>query len=180
MHEKYADNMPLIGQIAPSFQVKAINGIIDFPEDFQEKWVVIFWIPRDLHPNLALETEFTEIVKRLEKNDTVVIGLCGDSIYRYIHFCDHLKQMKQDEIQNVLKTFYIVEDADKIIAKKLCMINTAFQFMTPVEPVFIIDPFRRIRCVQNYNDPTWKNMIEINHIVTALRNADAEKQEMLE
>jgi peroxiredoxin (alkyl hydroperoxide reductase subunit C) len=175
MHERYADNMPLIGQLAPSFQVKAINGAIDFPDDFEEKWVVVFSIPRDLNPNLALEPEFIEIIDRLEKNNTRVIGLCGDSIYRYINFCDQLKKMKQGEIQNIMKIFFVVEDADKIIAKKLCMINTEFQFMTPVEPVFIIDPFRRIRCIQNYNDPTWKNLMEINHIVTALRNADAEK-----
>jgi len=179
MHEKYADKMPLIGKIAPSFQVKTINGIIDFPEDFKEKWVIFFSIPRDFHPNLALEPEFTEIINRLEKNETRVIGLCGDSIYRYIHFCDQFKQMEQGEIQSVMKIFFIAEDADKIIAKKLGMINTAFQFMTPVEPAFIIDPLRRIRCVQNYNDPTWKNMMEINHIVTALRNADREKQEKL-
>lgn len=180
MHERYGDDIPLIGQTAPSFQVKAINGMIRFPEDYKGKWVVIFPFPRDFHPNLIVESkQFAEMIKEFEKNDTQIIGLCGDSIYRYIHFCDQFKQMEKGETQSVMKIFFIAEDADKIIAKKLGMINTAFQFMTPVEPVFIIDPSRRIRCMQNYNDPTWKNMMEINHIVTALRNADAEKQEML-
>lgn len=174
MHERYADNIPLIGQTAPSFQVKTINGIIHYPDDFKEKWVVIFSIPRDFHPNLVLEPEFDEMIKAFEKNDTQLIGLCGDSIYRYIHFSNHVKQMEQGEIGEVMKTFFIAEDADKIIAKKLCMINTAFQFMMPVEPVFIIDPLCRIRCIQNYNVSTWKKLMEIEHIVTAFRNADTD------
>jgi peroxiredoxin (alkyl hydroperoxide reductase subunit C) len=179
MHERYAYDIPLIGQTAPSFQVKAINGIIDFPEDYKGKWVVIFPIPRDLHPDVILESKFIEILDGLEKNDTQLIGLCMDSVYRYIHFCDLFKQMEQGEIQKVMKNFSIVEDLDKIIAKKFHMIHTKFQFMVPVEPVFIIDPFCRIRCIQNYSDSSWKKLKEISHIVTALRNADAENQEML-
>ncbi len=69
--------------------------------------------------------------------------------------------MKQGKIRDIMKIFFIAEDADKIIAKKFCMINTEYQFMLPVEPVFILDPFRRIRCIQNYNDSTWKNIMEI-------------------
>ncbi|MDD3199801.1 MAG: redoxin domain-containing protein [Eubacteriales bacterium] len=181
MHERYGDDIPMIGQTAPSFQVKATNGIIRFPEDYKGKWTIIFSIPRDFHANLIVEPkQFAEMIKEFEKNDTQLIGLFGDSIYRYIHFCNLFKQMREGEIQKIMKNFSIVEDVEKVIAKKFCMIQTKFQFMAPVEPVFIIDPFCRIRCIQNYNDSTWKNMKEINHIVTALRNADAEKQEMLE
>jgi peroxiredoxin (alkyl hydroperoxide reductase subunit C) len=180
MRERYADDMLMIGQTAPSFQVKAINGIISFPEDYKGKWVVIFSIPRDFHPNLIVESKlFAEILSEFEKNDTKLIGLCVDSIYRYMHFNNLFKRMEQSDIQNVIKNFSIVEDVEKIIAKKFCMIHTKFQFMEPVEPVYIIDPFCRIRCNQNYSDSTWKKLKEINHVVAAFRDTDAENQEML-
>lgn len=180
MHERYADDMRLIGQTAPPFQAQAINGIIRFPEDYKGKWVVIFSIPRDLSPNLIVESKLlAEILNEFEKYDTELIGLCTDSIYRYIHFHNLFKGMGQSDIQNISKNFSIVEDVEKIIVKKFCMIHTKFQFMTPVEPAYIIDPFCRIRCIQNYTDSTWKKLKEIHHIVAALRNTDAEDQDTL-
>ncbi len=180
MHKRHSDDILLTGQTAPSFQAKAINGIINFPEDYIGKWVVIFSMPRDCHPNLIVESKlFVEILNEFEKNDIQLIGLCRDSIYRYLHFCNFFKQIEQGDIPNVIKKFSIVEDVENIIAKKFCMIHTKLQFMIPVESFFIIDPSYRIRCIQNYIDSTWENLKEINHIVTALRNADVENQEML-
>ncbi|MDD3168493.1 MAG: redoxin domain-containing protein [Eubacteriales bacterium] len=180
MHKRYEDDMLLIGQTAPSFQTKAINGTIHYPEDYKGKWVVVFSIPRDFQPELIAESKlFAEILNEFGKIDTQLIGLCMDSIYHYIHFSNHFKEMEQGDIQNVFKFFSVVEDAEKNVAKKLCMIHTRFQFMVPVEPVFIIDPSCRIRCIQNYTDSTWKKLIEINRIVAALQNADAVNKEML-
>ena len=179
MQKKYDDNMFLIGQTAPPFQAKAIHGAINFPEDYKGKWVVFFTIPRDFHPNLLTESDsFIEMLNEFEKMNTQLVGLCVDSIYRYLYCSDILKQMKQDKIKDHIERIPIIEDAEKLIANKLCMLchlNCQHcQLLKSVDSVIIIDPCCRIRCIQNYVESTWENLKEIKHIAAALQSADAD------
>ncbi|HOH18195.1 MAG TPA: peroxiredoxin, partial [Bacilli bacterium] len=34
------NRMPLIGDLAPAFQAVTTQGVINFPEDYQGKWVI--------------------------------------------------------------------------------------------------------------------------------------------
>ncbi len=178
MSEKISDNMLLIGQSAPPFQARAVNGIINFPEDYDGEWVVIFSIPQDLHPDVILESkEFAEILSNFEKMHTKLIGLCEDSIYRYLHISNLYAKLENQHLENVIKKISVVEDVKKKITKNYCMINTKFQLQATEGLVVIVDPLCRIRCIQNYMNSTWENLKEINQIITAFQNVDTEKQE---
>ena len=178
MSEKISDNILLIGQTAPPFQARAINGIVNFPEDYDGEWVVIFSIPKDFHPNIILGSKaFAEILTNFEKKNIKLIGLCEDSIYRYLHLSNLYTQLEQQHLENVIKKISVVEDVKKKITNKYCMINTKFQLKVTDGLVIIVDPLCRIRCIQNYMNSTWENLKEIIHIIAALQNVDAEKQE---
>lgn len=172
---RYPDYMLLTGQEAPAFQAKAIRGMITYPEDFTGKWVVLFSIPRDFVPESMLESKlFADLLSDFETMNTKLIGLCADSIYHYLHCSRILKQMEEYKREIFIERISIVEDAEQAVAKKYCMIQTDYRFLKQTESFYIIDPFRRIRCIQNYTDSTWKELKEIKYIVAALQKADAE------
>ncbi|MCK5731636.1 MAG: redoxin domain-containing protein, partial [Tenericutes bacterium] len=42
--------MPLIGDVAPSFVATTTQGQINFPHDYEGKWVILFSHPADFTP----------------------------------------------------------------------------------------------------------------------------------
>jgi len=178
MNEKFTDNILLVGQSAPAFKAKAFSSLINFPEDYIGKWVVLFSLPRDFTSSLVLEsTVLLTILNDFEKMNTQLIGLCIDSVYNYIYCLEIYKQMAVSGIENYESKLPIIEDLEKNIAKKFCMIQASDQFcLGPIQTAFIIDPRAKVRCIINYSDSTWKNFHEIQHIVLALQKTDMESR----
>ena len=50
MEEVIANKMPLIGDKAPAFKAVTTQGVINFPEDYRGKWVILFSHPADFTP----------------------------------------------------------------------------------------------------------------------------------
>jgi peroxiredoxin (alkyl hydroperoxide reductase subunit C) len=44
----------MIGEKAPSFKANSTYGMINFPEDYNRKWVVFFSHPGDFTPVLSM------------------------------------------------------------------------------------------------------------------------------
>jgi len=173
MHDKYAANILLSGQNAPGFQAKTTHGNLNFPEDHQGKWVVLFTIPKDFHPDLFLDPEFIEILNEFECNNVQLIGICTGSIYRYIYLNSQLKTLEQKGETVAVKRIPIIEDVERIVARKYCMAETCSELKSS-ESAVLVDPSGRIRCVQNYSVSTWKNLREVSLILIALQKAQEE------
>jgi peroxiredoxin (alkyl hydroperoxide reductase subunit C) len=159
--------MPLLGEKAPSFTAKTTHGVINFPDDFKGKWVVLFSHPADFTP--VCTTEFVAFQKRYEefqKLNVQLIGLSIDQVFSHIKWVEWIKEKLGVEIK-----FPIIADDTGEIAKKYGMIHPGKGTNT-VRAVFIIDPNGVLRAVLYYPQETGRNIDEILRLVKALQTSD--------
>jgi len=159
--------MPLLGEKVPSFTAKTTHGVINFPDDFKGKWVVLFSHPADFTP--VCTTEFVAFQKRYEefqKLNVQLIGLSIDQVFSHIKWVEWIKEKLGVEIK-----FPIIADDTGEIAKKYGMIHPGKGTNT-VRAVFIIDPNGVLRAVLYYPQEVGRNMDEILRLVKALQTSD--------
>lgn len=83
--EEQVFRMPLIGDIAPSFVATTTQGEINFPADYQGKWVILFSHPADFTPVCTTEfMTFTRMLDEFKELNTELVGLSVDSLYSHI------------------------------------------------------------------------------------------------
>jgi peroxiredoxin (alkyl hydroperoxide reductase subunit C) len=162
-----AVRMPLLGEKVPSFTAKTTHGVINFPDDFKGKWVVLFSHPADFTP--VCTTEFVAFQKRyeeFEKLNVQLIGLSIDQVFSHIKWVEWIKEKLGVEIK-----FPIIADDTGEIAKKYGMIHPGKGTNT-VRAVFIIDPNGVLRAVLYYPQEAGRNIDEILRLVKALQTSD--------
>ena len=176
MEETTITRMPLIGDQAPSFKAKTTQGEINFPEDFKEKWIILFSHPADFTPVCTTEfMTFASMVDEFKDLNTQLIGLSIDSLYAHIAWLRTIKdKIKWKGMENVEVTFPLIEDIKMDIANKFGMIQPAQSTTQAVRAVFVIDPKAIIRCILYYPQSTGRNFDEIKRIIIALQKADAD------
>jgi peroxiredoxin (alkyl hydroperoxide reductase subunit C) len=166
-NEKEEYRFPLIGEKAPQFKAKTTNGVINFPDDYKGKWVVLFSHPADFTP--VCTTEFYSFQKKYEefrKLNTELIGLSIDQVFSHIKWIEWIKEKLKVEIE-----FPIIADDLGSIAKMYGMIHPNKGTNT-VRAVFIIDPKGVIRAILYYPQEVGRNIDEILRVVKALQVAD--------
>jgi len=162
-----AVGMPLLGEKVPSFTAKTTHGVINFPDDFKGKWVVLFSHPADFTP--VCTTEFVAFQKRyeeFEKLNVQLIGLSIDQVFSHIKWVEWIKEKLGVEIK-----FPIIADDTGEIARKYGMIHPGKGTNT-VRAVFIIDPNGVLRAVLYYPQEIGRNIDEILRLVKALQTSD--------
>jgi peroxiredoxin (alkyl hydroperoxide reductase subunit C) len=165
--EKEVYRLPLIGEKAPSFKAKTTHGIINFPDDYKGKWVVLFSHPADFTP--VCTTEFYAFQKRyeeLKKLNTELIGLSIDQVFSHIKWVEWIKEKLGIEIK-----FPIIADDLGNVAKLYGMIHPGKGTNT-VRSVFIIDSNGIIRAIFYYPQEVGRNIDEILRVVRALQVSD--------
>jgi peroxiredoxin (alkyl hydroperoxide reductase subunit C) len=165
--EKEVYRLPLIGEKAPSFKAKTTHGMINFPDDYKGKWVVLFSHPADFTP--VCTTEFYAFQKRYEefkKLNTELIGLSIDQVFSHIKWVEWIKEKLGIEIK-----FPIIADDLGNVAKLYGMIHPGKGTNT-VRSVFIIDPNGIIRAILYYPQEVGRNIDEILRVVRALQVSD--------
>jgi peroxiredoxin (alkyl hydroperoxide reductase subunit C) len=165
--EKEVYRLPLIGEKAPSFKAKTTQGIINFPDDYKGKWVILFSHPADFTP--VCTTEFYAFQKRYEefkKLNTELIGLSIDQVFSHIKWVEWIKEKLGIEIK-----FPIIADDLGNVAKLYGMIHPGKGTNT-VRSVLIIDPNGIIRAILYYPQEVGRNIDEILRVVRALQVSD--------
>jgi peroxiredoxin (alkyl hydroperoxide reductase subunit C) len=158
---------PLIGDKVPEFTAKTTHGVINFPKDYEGKWVVLFSHPADFTP--VCTTEFVAFQKRYEefkKLNTELIGLSIDQVFSHIKWVQWIKEKLGIEIQ-----FPIIADDRGQIAELFGMIHPGKGTNT-VRAVFIIDPKGILRAMLYYPQELGRNMDEILRMVKGLQVND--------
>jgi peroxiredoxin (alkyl hydroperoxide reductase subunit C) len=165
--EKEVYRLPLIGEKAPSFKAKTTHGMINFPDDYKGKWVVLFSHPADFTP--VCTTEFYAFQKRYDefkKLNTELIGLSIDQVFSHIKWVEWIKEKLGIEIK-----FPIIADDLGNVAKLYGMIHPGKGTNT-VRSVFIIDPNGIIRAILYYPQEVGRNIDEILRVVRAFQVSD--------
>ncbi|MDI3472316.1 MAG: peroxiredoxin 2/4 [Thermotogaceae bacterium] len=160
-------SLPLIGEKVPSFTAKTTKGVINFPEDYKGKWVVLFSHPADFTP--VCTTEFYAFQKRYDefkKLNTELVGLSIDQVFSHIKWVEWIKENLGVEIK-----FPVIADDRGKIAELYGMIHPAMGTNT-VRAVFVIDPNGILRTVLYYPQELGRNMDEILRIVKGLQTVD--------
>ncbi len=176
MEEKAYARMPLIGEKAPSFTAKTTQGMINFPEDYVGKWVILFSHPADFTPVCTTEfMTFASMMGEFKALNTELVGLSVDSLYAHIAWLRKIHELEWKGMKNLEVTFPLIEDITMDVAHKFGMIQPGQSNTQAVRAVFVIDPEGVIRTILYYPLSMGRNFDEIKRIIQALQKADKDK-----
>lgn len=172
MEEIKVNRMPLIGDPAPAFKAVTTQGEINFPEDFKDKWVILFSHPADFTPVCTTEfMTFASMADEFKELNTDLVGLSVDSLYAHIAWLRKIQELEWNGMKNVEIKFPLIEDIKMDVANKYGMIQSQSTTQA-VRAVFVIDPKAIIRTILYYPASCGRNFDEIKRIILALQKAD--------
>jgi peroxiredoxin Q/BCP len=78
-----------IGQMAPNFELKAHTGEMVRLTDFQGKYVVLYFYPKDMTPGCTTEAcDFRDFHDEFSELDAVIVGVSPDPLDRHQKFAE--------------------------------------------------------------------------------------------
>jgi peroxiredoxin 2/4 len=162
--------MPLIGDVAPSFNCESTEGKISFPRDYGTSWKIIFSHPRDFTP--VCSSELLELARQQDeyaKLGVKIIVLSTDLLSMHESWKKSLEEISYKGNAPVSINFPIVADDKFLVSNKYGMIHPSTSTSASVRAVFIIDPNNKIRSILYYPMEVGRNMDEILRTVVALQ-----------
>lgn len=165
--------MPLIGELAPAFTAVTTQGMINFPNDYKGKWVILFSHPADFTPVCTTEfMTFASMMDEFKALNTELVGLSVDSLYAHIAWLRRIGELEWKGMKNLNVTFPLIEDIKMEVANKYGMIQPGQSNTQAVRAVFVVDPKGIIRTILYYPLSMGRNFDEIKRIILALQKAD--------
>ena len=83
-----ADTVPQVGQSAPDFTLPSQDGSKISLHDFEGKWVVLYFYPKDGTAGCTIEAHnFQRDLTKYEQNHAVIVGVSVDSTNSHQAFC---------------------------------------------------------------------------------------------
>jgi len=167
--ENKESGMPLIGDKFPEMEVNTTQGVINLPDDYKGKWLVLFSHPGDFTP--VCTTEFYSFQKRYDEfkeMNTELVGLSIDQVHSHLKWTEWIKEELDEEIE-----FPIIADGNGKVAEKLGMLHRGDGTAT-VRAVFIVDPESKIRAILYYPAELGRNMDEIVRMVKGFQKSEEE------
>ena len=163
-----------IGDRAPAFDAETTNGWISFPNDFQDKWVILFSHPSDFTPVCTTEfIFFAEMMHEFDSLNTALIGLSVDSLTSHLAWLQAIED--QISFHGITKTkirFPLIADLSGRISRMYGMIHPNSDDTKTVRGVFFIDPKNIIRAILFYPSSTGRNFDELKRILMSLQLSD--------
>jgi peroxiredoxin (alkyl hydroperoxide reductase subunit C) len=166
--------IPLIGEEAPAFTAETTQGIINFPQDYRGKWVILFSHPADFTPVCTTEfMTFATMEKEFEALNCKLIGLSIDSNYSHIAWLRTIQErIEYKGMKNVQVMFPVIADLKMEVAKKYGMLQPSASDTKAVRAVFFIDPEAKVRAILYYPLSNGRNFQEIKRLLIAMQTSD--------
>lgn len=166
-------SMPKIGEKAPSFTTDSTAGTLNFPEDYNGKWVILFSHPGDFTPVCTTEfITFAHMEDEFKALNTELIGLSIDSTPSHIAWVKSIEGIEWKNYKNTKVNFPIINDVDMDVSRKYGMIHDETSTST-IRAVFVIDDKGIVRTIMYYPASVGRNMDEIKRVVQALQKGDS-------
>jgi len=164
--------IPMLGEVAPSFESNTTNGKIEFPEDFGNHWKILLSHPKDFTPvctseilQLAkMQDEFTELGVKLAIIST-------DELSSHHAWKQSMEDMLMESGEPHTIDFPFIDDNNARISNKYGMLHAWENPTRDVRGVFVIDPDNKIQSINFYPMNIGRNMEEIKRLVIALQTS---------
>nr|WJR88235.1 thioredoxin peroxidase TPX6 [Agrotis ipsilon] len=171
--------MLLLGDAFPNFTANSTIGEIDFHNYLGDSWGILFSHPSDFTPVCTTElARVLALVPEFEKRNTKVVGLSCDSIESHYEWCKDI-QCYAGCKEGEKFPYPIIEDKNRDIAKKLCMVDKdevdSKGIPLTARALFIIDPKKKFRLSFLYPATTGRNFDEILRVLDSLQLTDTAK-----
>jgi peroxiredoxin 2/4 len=177
----YAQNhqsqkIPLIGSQAPSFYAPSTMGYISFPDDYANKWKIIFSHPRDFTPVCSSEIlELAYRQKEFDELDAQILVVSVDRLASHRNWKNDLESINFKGRGMTTIHFPLVVDSTAAISRSYGMIDPISGSTQSVRGVFYISPENVIRAFMFYPNEVGRSTDEILRTLTALQNQRAGK-----
>lgn len=166
---------PLIGTPAPEFTANTTQGTINFPKDYEGKWVILFSHPADFTPVCTTEfMSFANLHDEFKALNCELVGLSIDSIHAHLGWVDSIQTYSWNGIDKPEIKFPIIADIKMDVANKYGMLQGESE-TNAVRAVFYIDPKGTIRTILYYPASLGRNFDEIKRILVGLQKADKDQ-----
>ncbi len=143
---KADDNIPQVGQMAPSFSLPSQDGSVVSLKDFRGKYVVLYFYPKDGTPGCTLEAHnFQKDLPKYEADNAVIVGVSVDSLDSHKSFC-----------ANQGLTFKVLSDPDKKVVQQYGCLRDMMGFKIAARTTFLVAPDGKIV-------KEWKGVTPSNH-----------------
>ncbi|EQD64906.1 alkyl hydroperoxide reductase/ Thiol specific antioxidant/ Mal allergen, partial [mine drainage metagenome] len=134
MRSANASELPSVGQKAPEFSVMDQNGTLQKLSDYQGKWLVLYFYPKDETPGCTTEAcAYRDDIHKIQTLGAAVVGVSIDDASSHAEFADkhHLP-------------FPLLADKEGTVSKSYGSERTLLGYKLARRNTFIIDPAGRI------------------------------------
>lgn len=149
-------SIPQVGQDAPDFSAKDQTGTIISLKDYQDRWLVLYFYPKDNTPGCTTEAkDFTAYSQEFGELGADIVGVSPDSEKLHCKFIDKHElsfKLLSDPDHGVIKA-YGAWRLKKFMGK---------EYMGVVRSTFLISPDRKIAQV-------WDKVRVKNHVGKVLQ-----------
>ncbi len=163
----------LIGDTVPSFKVATSQGIMYFPNDYQEKWKILFSHPSDFTPVCTSELlEFALMQDDFRALSCELIGLSVDGYDNHLDWIASMENLEYKGHKGIQIRFPIISDVRMEVSKMFGMVHPHAASAQTVRAVYIMDPANVVRAILYYPQTVGRNMEEIKRLLVALQTVD--------
>lgn len=172
--EEEVYSLPLIGDPAPEFTAVTTHGVINFPDDYKGKWVILFSHPADFTPVCTTEfMTFASMQEEFESLNCALIGLSIDSHFSHIAWVRTIKEkIEWNGMKGIDIKFPVIADLTMDVALRYGMLQPGASDTQAVRAVFFIDPEAKVRAILYYPLSNGRNFKEIKRILLAMQTSD--------
>lgn len=141
-----------VGKPAIPFSLPASDGNVISLSDYQGKWVVLYFYPKDQTPGCTTEAcDFRDYSPQFTKHNTVILGISRDSVRSHERFITKHELpflLLSDETGEICEQYDVIKDKN-MFGKKVRGIERT---------TFVIDPSGTVK--QIYRKVKVKNHVE--------------------
>jgi thioredoxin-dependent peroxiredoxin len=139
-----AQDMPTVGQEAPTFTLPSQTGESISLDQYHGKWVVLYFYPKDMTTGCTIEAhKFQDALPQFEAKNAVILGVSVDTVDSHKQFCT------KDGL-----TFHLLADPDHKVVSAYGSLREMGPVAIANRNTFLIDPQGKIVKVWEKVNPT--------------------------